>query len=61
MHDPESDTEHTSDVLHELDVQAKQRVIDTEDSRLEGLMEDVFSGGYEPYEPNMYDGTYSEE
>ncbi len=61
MLDPEPDAESTSDVIHELDVQARQRVIDTEDFRLEGLMEDVFAGGYEPYEPNVYDGTYSEE
>jgi hypothetical protein len=69
MLDRNPNTESSSDVLHDLDVQAKQRFLDTEDFRLEGLMEDVFAGGYEadsyeltePYEPNVYDGTYSEE
>jgi hypothetical protein len=57
------DTETTPDALPEHGAQA-EAIIDTEDFRFEGLMEDAFAGAYEPmetYEPNVYDGTYSEE
>ncbi|MGI8546724.1 MAG: hypothetical protein ACR2M1_05225 [Gemmatimonadaceae bacterium] len=47
--------------LGDLDAQATQHISDAEDALLETLMEDVFSSGFEPYEPNPYDGTYSEE
>ena len=55
---PEGD-ESDEDSLGELSTQDGIE-IEIEDSRDLIACEERWSNGYEPYEPNVYDGTYSE-